>query len=411
LTARWCRAPSTTGSRDVIFLVTSHIGVGVVRPCVLAFACVSLPQVGSFAFPAEDEPSWRYVDLVSRYAAGEHAETVAALGTWTEHDLEREVDALRRLGLAAQHCAACKARLQLDRVSLRAAVMLHTDRDEVERRPLSLTGQNEARCSPGAHAALAEHLLALVLSQSNGREFARRWYLGMTLRAHRDTCLEEGLRWAKGGLRWFPRDAELLLSLGTLFEVRGMLLCCSQAATDPLAFRATSQWLSQRQQAISVRIAQREDWDEARRSFEEALAAEAHLEEAMLHLSRVRWRLGQAEAARAPLVAVLRQSKDSSLLYLAHLFLGQLHEDASHLGEAEREYRAALALDPLAQAAAVALSHVRQLSGDVATSRRVLERALDHAGSRRGDPYWDYPFGRTATADTIFETLRRETQQ
>ena len=358
------------------------------------------------AGPHAARPSPRYLELAERYAAGSRAEAVGALGGWTEHELEAEFEELRDLAVAAGRCGACPAKLQLERLPLRAVVMLHTDRDDVERWPVLLVDERGAKCGSGVHAGLAAEIVPLLMGELEGREFARRWYLAMALRAHGRFCLSDALRWAQKGLKWFPKDAGLLLASGTTDEALGSLPSWSR---DRLGDMLTTR---QRREATSAVSAQRRHLEYARRSFEHALAADADLTEARLRLGRVEWRLEHADAARTALEGALDRTQEPFLLYLGRLFLGQIHQDAGRLAEAEREYRAALGVDPHAQAAAVALSHVLQLAGDAAESRDVLERAVASAGRRRSaDAYWDYLFGRSDDAETLLEALRQETRK
>lgn len=125
----------------------------------------------------------------------------------------------------------------------------------------------------------------------------------------------------------------------------------------------------------------------------------------------MQWLLGEKAEAHASFDAVLESGHDNSVLYKARLFRGRCYEEESQLEQAEADYRVALALDPAAQAAAVAVSHATWLQGKAAESREVLEQALLHAGRRTGpDPYWDYSFGRSDRAEPLFESLREEVQ-
>lgn len=125
------------------------------------------------------QPSPDYLELVRRYAAGEGAEATIAVGRWTEKDLRRELGALRALGPAAQACGSCAARLELDRLPLRAGVMLHTDRQAFERLPLPASLSPD--CHAGVHAEAAEQWALLLLEQPDGQGFVRRWYLAQAL--------------------------------------------------------------------------------------------------------------------------------------------------------------------------------------------------------------------------------------
>jgi Tfp pilus assembly protein PilF len=94
---------------------------------------------------------------------------------------------------------------------------------------------------------------------------------------------------------------------------------------------------------------------------------------------------------------------------LARLFLGQVHEDAGRLEQATGEYRRALAVDPNAQSAAVALSHALRKAGDGEGSRRVLLDALAHAGRRtQADVFWNYFTSNALGFAAELDGLRRE---
>ena len=72
-------------------------------------------------------------------------------------------------------------------------------------------------------------------------------------------------------------------------------------------------------------------------------------------------------------------------------------------------YRLSLALDPDAQAAAVALSHALRRTGEVEEARAVLRRALAPAGRRPArDGYWDYLVSDATHFREEFATLREE---
>jgi tetratricopeptide (TPR) repeat protein len=153
---------------------------------------------------------------------------------------------------------------------------------------------------------------------------------------------------------------------------------------------------------------QRDLREDARRTFEAALAAEPELHEAWLRLGRVQLRLGKLEAARGCFEAVLQKGAEDRLSYLAHLFLGRIHEDEGRIAEAEKQYSAALLLKPGSQPAAVALSHARQLLGDADGARDVLQRFLVYAHRRAElDPYIDYLMAYTATGQRLLEQLRQ----
>ena len=140
-----------------------------------------------------------YPELLQQYAAGDRAAAVAELSSLGDGQIARELEALR--DRANTHCASCEP--VAVRSALRAAVMLHTDLDELERRPPQISGERAPTCGPPVHALFAERALTPLLSNEAGRKFARRWYLAMGLRSLGDLCLEEGRRWVGSGLKRF----------------------------------------------------------------------------------------------------------------------------------------------------------------------------------------------------------------
>lgn len=383
----------------------------------LSFAGAVVPLLGPWAAGAgllvlepavvAAELRQEYVEILRRYARGERTEAVAAVGKWSERELGQQVAAVQARVVAAERCPACPN--ALDGLPLKAAVMLHADRDEAER-PSSTEAEQPRPC-PGRQARIAGSYAGLLARLPETKDFARRFFLAMTLRSQWAFCLEDARRWGREGLDRFPRDPELLLAWGGVHEEgatleNGGALARMDGAPirrqdDGLGARARAKW-----------------FEEARRSFSEAIAIDPALVLARVHLGRVLWRLGEGEQARSALAQAQEgalaqaqeRARDPMIQYLAHLFLGQVHEDADRLTEAVAEYRAALDLDPQAQSAAVALSHGLRLLGDPESARQVLERALSRAGRRSGrDPYWDYIVGTAVHADEMFGELRRAT--
>ncbi len=134
--------------------------------------------------------------------------------------------------------------------------------------------------------------------------------------------------------------------------------------------------------------------ERAHRSLRSAVAADPSLAEARLRLGRVAWRLGETSEARSALEEVLARGPTARTGFLAHLFLGRIHEDAGRLDDAARSYEAALALDPHAQSARLALSHVRLRLGSPGVARREVEESVRAAGRRpQPDPLLALPLG------------------
>jgi len=338
-----------------------------------------------------------YSELLHQYAAGDRAAAVAQLASIDDGAIARELDAMR--DRANAHCVACGMPVQ---AALRVAVMLHTDFDELERRPLQISGERAPSCGPPVHALFAERALAPLLGDEAGREFTRRWYLAMGMRSLGDLCLEEGRRWVGSGLKRFPRDKELLLTRGVLAEAMATvarLRQTSPAGATPREYDLVRQQQLEGHGALT----------EAGKALEQALATDPSFEEASLHLGRVRYRLGQTGPALQALGPIVAASRDQERLYLAYLFAGRVHEAAGRSAEAERAYENAAGVEPNGQAAVMALAHLRLMGGDTEATRGILDRELGRTPPRsHDDPFWNYQFGIARRAEPLFEALRNE---
>jgi tetratricopeptide (TPR) repeat protein len=359
---------------------------------------VILSLLGAAVALAAAAQTASYSELLHRYAAGDRAAAVAELSSLEDGLIARELDALR--DRANAHCASCDpSALQAD---LRAAVMLHTDLDELDRRPLQISGERAPSCAPPVHALFAERALAPLLSNVAGREFARRWYVAMGLRSLGDLCLEEGRRWVGSGLKRFGKDKELLLTHGVLSEAMATVARLRQASPGSVTPRELEQL---RQQQLEGHGA----LTEAGKAFEQALATDPTFEEASLHLGRVRYWLGQTGPALQALGPIFAGSRDQERLYLAYLFVGRVHEAAGRTAEAERAYKNAAGVDPDGQAAAMALAHLGLMAGDSGAAREILDQELGRTVPRsHEDPFWNYQFGPARRAEPLFEALRNE---
>jgi tetratricopeptide (TPR) repeat protein len=344
--------------------------------------------------------SVEYEALIRRYAAGERDAAVAALAAWRPGELDRQIRALQR-SYPGTPCPSCPDRI--GSLPLKAAVMLHADRDMLDR-PRTAATEQIRPCS-GAQAHRAGQIAAILAERDGARDFARRFFLAMAQRSQWDACLDTAQQWARDGLALFPRDPDLLLALGATLEEKATIAVLPSGSPTLLSgFRRT--------RGLTDPTGDRTRWfGEAERILTAAIAADPQMAEARIRLGRVQWRLVKDELARPTLEEAVRVGGPPPLPYLAHLFLGQALEGVGRAREAARHFEEALKLEPESQCAAVALSHAFLAAGDAAGARRVLEETLVHAG-RRGerDPYWDYHASNAASADRTLLALRRETQ-
>jgi tetratricopeptide (TPR) repeat protein len=266
--------------------------------------------------------------------------------------------------------------------------MLHADRDRAER-PEPSGREQRPRC-PGPHARIAREYAATLARDAEARDFARRFFLATVLGWQIDGCFEDALAQARAGIELFPRDAELHLAAGSVLEERATLpITGEKSDTAPV----------------------REDWlKNARSELAGAVSNDPDLALARVRLGRVLWQLGRSKEAGEALESALARALDPRDLYLAHLFLGRIHEDAHRVDQAIAQYRRAVDLDPGAQSAAVALSHALQLVGDRDAARRALARGLVPREAPR-DPYWDYLVSDARPAADMLGALHRESLQ
>ena len=361
--------------------------------CAVALAALPASIASADCGAKGPGPSSEYAKLVERYQAGDEAGALAALAAWNEARLECEWKALQDAAKKAAKCGSCPERLVFERFSLRAAMLLHGDREADDKLHPPVSEQAPPSCGLGLHAQMVERLADLLpLVDRDPSDFLRRYYVAVARRAHWSHCLSTAEFWARAGLKRYPNDGPLLLTLGIAEE---------NDAFHERAPTSKSQGLSGKQRAL---------WEDAQRTFEATSAAEPDLQEARLRLGRVLWRLGKIEAARACFEAVLSNDvSEGSLAYLAHLFQGRLDQDEGRLGDAEKHYAAAVALRSGSEPAAVALSHVRLLLGDPDAARDVLNRFLVYGHRRREiDPYVGYLMAYTGMGERMLQQLRAE---
>jgi hypothetical protein len=339
-----------------------------------------------------------YSDLLREYAAGDRAAAVAELAAFDDGPIARELDALH--DRAGARCSSCDpAAIQS---ALRAAVMLHTDKDELDRRPLATSGDYTPTCGPPVHALFAERALGGLLADAQGREFARRWYVAMALRKPRRPVLRG--RPALGHGRAQALRQGQGAAAGTRPARRG-------DRHDHAAARARRRERHAARDRPAARAAGRGPLaaDGGRRLVPAGARRGSGRAEASLHLGRVRFRLGQPDAALSALAPVLARSREPSWLYLASLFAGRVHEASGRARDAERAYENAAKADPEGQAAAMALAHVRLMAGETGETRAILDKELGRTVPRtHADPFWNYQVGAARRAEPLFEALRDE---
>jgi tetratricopeptide (TPR) repeat protein len=220
------------------------------------------------------------------------------------------------------------------------------------------------------HRHMAVALLDL-LDRPEERGFKTRWFVMTTLLLRWHNRPFDTLAQVNDGVERVPDDADLLLLAGTVHE--------DLARAD---FPQTA-----------APVDRADHLNEAERALRRALTINPASEEARLHLGRVIHQQGHREEAAGQLTPIVEQSGNRVLRYLAHLFLGAIREEESRSSEAERLYRAAIALDPQEQAADIALSALLDRLGRRRESQERLLEMLKKGPRPTMDPWWTYLFG------------------
>jgi tetratricopeptide (TPR) repeat protein len=342
-----------------------------------------------------------YRELVRLYVAGEGAQSLAQLSRWDTPQVKRTMEGFRDAVVRIRSCGDCPDRLEFARSPLKAAIMMHADREIEEQwsRPVS---EQPARCGTGSNALIIEHLAhLLILVDPEAGAFLKQFYLGMARYAFWSHCLVQSQQWARSGLKLYPREAPLFLAAGIASDQTAFFT----SPPAPSAFGLAPADLTRRD-GMSARI--RFLRETARKAYQEALSADPNLAEARLRLGRVQWYLGQFNEARVCFETVLAKAGAPDIHYLAHLFFGRLLEDEGELDKAEEHYRTASSMQPFSEIAAVAVSHVRFLRGDLDSARTVLKDGLEAVQKRTAfDPLVPYIVLQAPQGEAILDELRR----
>jgi tetratricopeptide (TPR) repeat protein len=359
----------------------------------------------------------QYRDLVRSYAHGDRELAVAGLAQIPELEQCNIAHTIELAAILAQRGhEGAEAQLALQHgklgdppLSLQAAVMLHLDVEQARqmRPPGVLRRSEEPRQCPGRQTLIASRYARLLAFEQDRDtlSFARRFFVALAHKCQWDACFDDSEYWAREGLKVFPRDPELLFAVGSVLEERATLWTAVSTVEDPSRPTGVREE-ARAEEGERERVGRLR---QARVIYEDVLAADDGLVLAKIRLGRVRWRLGDREAARAALEKAVGQTTDPGLLYLAHLFLGRVHEDSGRLESAVKEYRLSLALDPRSQAAGVALSHALRKAGETDEAREVLRATLAQAGQRAyRDAYWDYVAVNALHFREVVAALREE---
>ena len=131
-------------------------------------------------------------------------------------------------------------------------------------------------------------------------------------------------------------------------------------------------------------------------------------DEATLRLGRVLAERDRHVEALAALAPLLHHGRDPWLEYLARLFAGSVCQDLGRHDEAIAHYAEAIALQPGAQSARVALSHAQRQAGRLPASAASAEEAFSIRADRWYDPWLEYHHGQSRHLGDLLERLRKE---
>lgn len=313
----------------------------------LALVLVALVPAGAAA--GEDPPSsgrdvGAYLELVDRYRRGERDAAASALVQWGDGDVRGCVARLA-------HAPGC------DGPCVAASALMHTELSVALRRAGRAGGA-------GFHLDLAEGL-ARDRAGPELDPFVRKWRLGVAWHLLDWGLLDAARAWLGRALEASPKDPAILLARAAVYTAaaRGV------APSGTLA-RAP------RYSGLSLREARERAFD----TLKDILATDPANEEAYFRRALLNRYVGEMRAARRDFEWFLGRGRDPWKLFLSHLMLGAMDEDAGRDAEAIAHYRAAAGLEPSSPTAGFALSHALLARQDVAEAIATARAAVDTGG-------------------------------
>jgi tetratricopeptide (TPR) repeat protein len=319
----------------------------------------------------------RYRTLIHRYRDGDFRWTVEELNEISLGTVQYLSDQLPKLSVEQNQLSP---ELTLSEKDLQAAVLLHTQ--------VALWKSNERDAMMlDAHWEAAQNICDHV----SDADFRRRWLL--TRGYFYQTRLEEkpAVAVLELALKEFPKDSDLLLSLGTVYESVGEFLGRWAPTPLPTWPMSTDQEIALWKRRYFER-GSRKRLERAEKHYMEALEARPDFDEARLRLGRVQYHLGEGDEALRNFDWVIDRSKEPRRVGLAHLFAGKIYEQGENMKESLKHYRAAVETRKDWQLAYIAMSSALHRTGDLAASREILMKALQLPIDPRNPQggLWDY---------------------
>ena len=267
-----------------------------------------------------------YLTVLAQYASGQTTDAVAALAGWPEARVRTAIKSLDQ-------------KFRPSPARLRAAVVLHSE--------VALVSANrESEVHLDVARSFVGRLLGLPRATAE-RDFATRFYaLWAVVHCTRgDPALAQ--RQVDRGLAIDKNNPFVKLTAGALDEYRF-------GVREP---NPRGTW------TVRGSTILRELLKRAAETYQEIVAKHPDLHEARLRLGWVLALDDSGDKALGHLEAVAAQATRRDLLYLAHMFLGSVHERAKRPVDAVREYEAARAVSPF-QSSLIALLRMAAAGGE-----------------------------------------------
>ncbi len=298
-----------------------------------------------------------YRDILTTYTDGQYEIARQQLAEWPVEEAEGAIKEWKET--------------RIDDHSLLNAALLHTE-------TVFFPKEGMTEHAIEQQLRLSEALIGATEDHSLRRSFYRDWLLGLAY-YFQSANLSRGMDYLKKGAKVYPDDAQILLSQGVARE-------CMAALHD-----------------------NEEGYVDAEELYRAALEIDLELEEAHLRLGSILAEYGAdyEQEALVELNWVVDHSEDIYLLYLAHLFIGDVHRSGGQLEEAVEAYRAALNTHPEWRTAHVSLGQVLFNAGDLEEAQKVESETP--AGNT--DVYGLYNLGQLRLLPDQLESLREQARR
>jgi len=253
---------------------------------------------------------------------------------------------------------------------------------------------------PEHHFASAWKLTGFVPAEGSKERFQRNWLLLMGLfyqkmifdpevvrQTEPERLTDARLELLRGAHTYFndaveafPRDPEILLAAGTLFEWAG-----------------------------APHFGEPRHLAKAEKLYERACRLDPNDALAQLRYGTTLWKRRQSEKSATALRRALELSKDDELIFRAHIALGRIAVLEGNHQEAISLFRSAREAKPEWQVGSLALSHALHAAGARDESRRELERGLSIPRTDENlFGWWSWETGLIERFMPLLESMRNE---